>query len=288
MELRTFRDFCVTGVVMLLLAAPLLAQQAGSRVAPQVSLATTPLVTALMLPELIEIMRDEGLEHADELAQEMFPDASRTRWLDMVERIYDAARMQDIVVQQFDLAMRGVDTAPLEAFYGTDHGKRIVALELSVRRALLDEAVVDLSRQTWEYARDTNDPAQATLGRFIEANDLIEINVMGALNANYAFYLGLSSGGAFDAAMTEDQMLREVWSQEEAIRTETTQWVYSYLTLAFQPLSVVDLEAYIALSKSTQGRALNGGLFAAFDALFVTLSGDLGRAAAQFMGGEDI
>ncbi|MFT7311883.1 MAG: hypothetical protein ACI853_002385, partial [Paracoccaceae bacterium] len=105
---------------------------------------------------------------------------------------------------------------------------------------------------------------------------------------NYAFYLGLSSGGAFDAAMTEDQMLREVWSQEEAIRTETTQWVYSYLTLAFQPLSVVDLEAYIALSKSTQGRALNGGLFAAFDALFVTLSGDLGRAAAQFMGGEDI
>ncbi|MFT6225047.1 MAG: hypothetical protein ACJA1F_002906 [Paracoccaceae bacterium] len=273
---------------MLLLAAPLLAQQAGSRVAPQVSLATTPLVTALMLPELIEIMRDEGLEHADELAQEMFPDAGRTRWLDMVERIYDPARMQDIVVQQFDLAMQGVDIPRLEAFYGTDQGKRIVALELSARRALLDEAVVDLSRQTWEHARDTNDPSQAILGRFIEANDLIEINVMGALNANFAFYLGLSSGGAFDASMTEDQMLREVWSQEEAIRTETTQWVYSYLTLAFQPLSAVDLEAYIALSNSTQGRALNGGLFAAFDALFVTLSGDLGRAAAQFMGGEDI
>ena len=111
---------------------------------------------------------------------------------------------------------------------------------------------------------------------------------MGAMNANLAFYRGLSESGAFPAEMTEDQMLSDVWAQEPDVRAETTDWLYPFLSLAYQPLSDDQLEAYIAFSETAAGDRLNGALFAAFDKVFTQISYDLGRAAAGQMQGEDI
>ena len=79
-----------------------------------------------------------------------------------------------------------------------------------------------------------------------------------------------------------------MWAQEEDIRADTEEWVYSYLALAYDPLSNEDIEAYIALSRSDEGRALNRALFGAFDDLFVDISRRLGMGASRFLVGEDI
>jgi len=124
--------------------------------------------------------------------------------------------------------------------------------------------------------------------QFVDANDLVETNVVGAMNANFAFYLGLLDGGAFPQELTVDQILADVWSQEDDIRKNTYEWVYSYLLLAYQPLSDADLQTYIAFSESDEGQAMNTALFAAFDEMYEGISRALGLASSEYMSGQDL
>ena len=57
--------------------------------------------------------------------------------------------------------------------------------------------------------------------------------------------------------------------------------------LAYEDLSDAEMDAYIALSESPAGQAVNAILFSGFDGLFEAISNDLGRAAAGFIAGED-
>ena len=51
------------------------------------------------------------------------------------------------------------------------------------------------------------------------------------------------------------------------IRQNTTEWVYSFLLLAYEPLEDADLETYIAFSETGAGQDLNAAMFAAFDGM---------------------
>lgn len=108
------------------------------------------------------------------------------------------------------------------------------------------------------------------------------------MNSNVAFYTGLMAGGAFDEALTQDQIVNDVWDQEADIRATTSEWVYGFLMLAYDPVSVADLETYTKFSASDTGVALNGALFAAFDDMFDAISFALGREAARVMAGQDL
>jgi hypothetical protein len=174
------------------------------------------------------------------------------------------------------------------AFFESDLGRRVVTLEVSARRAMLDEAVDDAAKATMQSMMAKSDPRLALIRDFIEAGDLIEANVAGGLNANLGFYRGMVAGGAIAEATDEAAMLADVWGQEATIRHDTTEWLLSYLALAYQPLSDEDLVAYTAFSESPAGRSLNAALFAAFDAMFVDVSQELGHAAAVKMAGQDL
>ncbi len=137
-----------------------------------------------------------------------------------------------------------------------------------------------VSRDEWLKARI------ALLEAYVEANDLVEYNVAGALTANLRFYRGLAEGGMLD--MSEEEMLAQVWEQEEEIRADTAEWLMSYLMMAYAGLSDADIEAYIALSKTPAGQALNRGLFAGFDGMYADLSYALGLAVAQQAQGEEL
>jgi hypothetical protein len=92
------------------------------------------------------------------------------------------------------------------------------------------------------------------LRRFAEANDLIESNVAGALNANLAFLKAMAeAGGGGTVGGDAEAMLAEVWGQEAAVRAETEAWLFPFLALAYQPLSDSDLEAYVAFSETPEG-----------------------------------
>ena len=249
------------------------------------------LSKTLQIGEILAVMREEGLVYGTKLEPELFPGKGGAGWSSEVSRIYDIAAMQ----AQFDAslvkALMKEDAAMLdvmEGFFASERGQRILMLEIEARRALLDEATEDAAKVNVAEMEAAGDPRLLLIRKFAEANDLIEMNVAGALNANLAFFKGMAEAGAFDDEMTEDEMLSNVWSQEPDIRNETETWLFPYLALAYQPLSDDDMDAYLAFSDLEEGKVLNAAVFAAFNDLFTSISADLGRAAAKQMRGEDI
>lgn len=248
----------------------------------------TALFEAMQMPEMIQIMRDEGLEYGEQIATDLFPDRVGAEWPDTVSGIYDYDTMRAGLETQFGAALGDTDIDVLIAFFESDVGQSIAELEVAARRALLDEDIEEAAKEAAALASADETARFALLEEFVAANDLVETNVVGAMNSNYAFYLGLLDGGAFPQELTEEQILTDVWNQEAEIRKNTYEWVYSYLLLAYQPLSDDELNTYIAFSESDEGQALNTALFAAFDEMFEGISRALGLASSEFMTGQDL
>lgn len=246
------------------------------------------LIDALGVYDILEIMSAEGVAYADTLEADMFPGRGGPAWSAMVARIYAVDRL----VADFEAnwprdGLTEADVAALTAFFDSGAGRRLIEGEIAARRRIMDPDVEEAANAIYRDALAAGDPRLALLEAFIEANSLVDLNVAGALNSNFAFYRGLVEGGAFEEELPEELMLQEVWGQEAEIRADTVLWLYSYQMMAYSAASDADLEAYVALSRTPAGRALNRALFAAFDVMFEAVSFELGVAAAQFISGEE-
>ena len=244
------------------------------------------LMEALAVDRVVAVMRDEGLSYADELAGDMLPSGADAEWRETAERIYDADRMEQSVRAGFAGSLGEADLQPLIDFFGSDLGSRIVDLEIGAREAMVEPAVEEAAREEYRDLAGSDAPRLAQIGDFVEANDLVEQNVTGALNASLAFYRGLGSGGALD--IPEEEMLADVWAQEPATREDTTEWLYAYLLMAYEPLSEDELGRYVDLSRSEEGEALNRALFAGFNDMYNEISYAMGLAAARQMAQTDL
>ncbi|MFN0113066.1 MAG: hypothetical protein ACKVPY_00135 [Paracoccaceae bacterium] len=248
------------------------------------------LLDALSMPEVMAILREEGLRHAGDVEDDMFPGSGGESWDSAIAEIYAEDRLMPEFRKVFGtaLAATGGDVAAMTAFFTTDPGRKAVALEVSARRAFLDPAVEDASKLKVGEMRAEADPRLELVGEFILRGDLVEANVTSGLNANLAFYQGLADGGALPEEMTGEDILREVWSQEDSVRSDTTDWLFAFLTLAYAPLSDDELRDYIAFSASEPGQDLNRALFEGFDAVFLDVSHRLGVATAAHVAGQDL
>ena len=249
--------------------------------------AAEELVAAMDLRSVLAVMREEGLASGADLASEMLGGKGGANWQAELLRIYDVDRQMAIVAPVFARNLDGKATEPMLDFFTSELGQRITVLEISARRALLDQGVDDAANLALEEALAENDPRIGLLRAYIASGDLIEANVMGGLNSNFAFYMGFAEAGS-NFAMSEEEMLAEVWSQEEQIRADMESWLLSYLLLAYAPLSDDELRAYTDFANTASGRQLNAALLAAFDAVFTDVSRLLGRAVARELQGEDL
>lgn len=279
--LHAIRTICLAPLA--LIAATTLAQAQAADAEK-----TAALFDALGLPEMISIMREEGLAYGSEIATDLLSSAANAKWDKTVSDIYDLDRMRGGAAAALAKELVGKDVDAMLAFFTSDLGRDVIALETSARRALLDDAVDEAAKQAAGDALAARSDRAQLVTTFVEANDLIDTNVVGAMNANFAFYMGLQDGGAFAAELTEEQVLTDVNDQEPQIRQNTTEWVYGFLMLAYGPLSDDDLQAYVDFSRTGPGQDLNTAMFVAFDAMFVAISRELGRASAQYMAGQDI
>ena len=246
------------------------------------------LIGLLDIPENIAIMREEGIAYGATLDKDLFSGNGGAAWAEKVAAIYDAEQMERRFLARLQQDVPQNSTTALIEFFGSDLGKRVVRLELTARKALLDSAVEEIANQTRDEMASQKDPRLDAVRAFIVANDLVEQNVVGAMNANFAFYRGMAEGGSFDKRMSETEILADVWSQEADIRGQTTDWLTAYLGLAYQPLSDADLAAYIAFSGQPDAQVLNTAMFAAFNEMFSGISHDLGVAAAGILGQKEL
>ncbi len=248
------------------------------------------LTQTLKIDALIAVMRTEGLANGKDMEADLFPGQDGAAWDVVVSRVYDTARLHQI----FDTALaKALENDPatqkaMRAFFGTPLGQRILALEIDARKTLLDDKATEAAAKLWGRALNAKTHRATQINRFAEINDLVESNVMGALNGNLAFYSGMNAAGAFPEPMPEDDMLADVWAQEADVRRDTTEWLFPFLMLAYQPLSDKELGKYIAFSETPAGQKANRAMFVAFDAMFVQVSKELGQSAGRLMAGQDI
>ena len=273
---------------LLTLVQPVLAETAAEAPAAEVSVAR--LSEVMQLDALFDVLREEGVSHGDTLEADMMPSGGGADWSATVARIYDLAELKArfTAVLEAELASDPEALSTILAFFGTDLGQRIVGLEIEARRAFLDTAAEEAAKVAADDAAAARDPKVGLIRRMIEACDLLEMNVAGALSGNLAFMTGMAETGVYGAGMPQDQILSDIWAQEEQIRSDTSTWLYSYLGLAYAPLTEEELRDYVAFWESPAGQRLNAALFTAFDVVFRQVSADLGRATGRAMQGRDI
>jgi hypothetical protein len=248
------------------------------------------LADALALPELFDILHEEGVDYAARLEDELFPGRGGARWDAAIASIYSVDRIfpQFLDRLESELAAQDADTGALVEYLTGDEASRIVALELDARRAFLDDGIREAAEERATQMAVENHPRYAMLQGFVAGTDMLEANVANAMNASLAFYKGMAEGGAMAADMSERDMLDLVWSQEPDVRAETETWVYAYLATSYAPLDDDALARYVAFYATEPGRDLNQALFAAFDAVFTDVSHELGRAAALQLVSQDL
>ena len=268
-----------------LLGATLIPTGAVAQVTPE-KLGT--LFAAMGMDDILAIMQAEGIDYGAQISEDLFPGRISPEWTETVAQIYAIDPMTERVRSDFDSALADADVDAMLDFFESDLGRNVVELEVTAREALMDEDVEEASIAAAAVALAEETPRAALVTEFVETNDLLETNIVGAMNANYAFYIGLMEGGGLDQGMTQDDILADVWGQEPEIRQNTVEWIYSYLLLAYQPLSDEDLQAYIAFSETEAGQDINDALFLAFDGMYEDISGALGYAASSYMIGQDL
>jgi len=284
--------FRFLGGVLLCLALVLPAPAPARAQAPATAdeTAAVQLIEVMRLDDIVSIMRREGLAYGADLDRDVLAGRGGAEWHDRVAAIYDEARMMSVMTTAMadELQQEEAAIAAALEFFGSDLGRQILSLEISAREAMLDDAVDDAARASAGRLLAERGERYELLSAFIAANDLMEQNVVGALNASLAFYLAFVEAGALPFEMPEQDVMADIWATEPEVRNETRDWLYAFLGMAYAPLSTEELARYTAFSATPEGQTLNRALFAGFDAMFLSVSVELGRAAGRRLSGRDL
>lgn len=236
------------------------------------------LMDLMKFPEVIAVLADEGRSMADDT-----PDAElgmpRHAWDSMVAKLYDEPTMTKAFRAELSRAFGTTDLQPIVAFYESDLGREVAELELKARKAITDEAVLTAAGDMWADLDPQSQRAQL-IEDYVTTNDLIELNVVGSMNSDIAYFRGLSAAAQDGMGLNDTDIMREVWAGEPEARAQVMEWVYGFSALAYQPLNEDEFDAYIAFGKSDAGRALNHAMFAAFDQVYADLARGLGAGTA--------
>lgn len=248
----------------------------------------TLLMDALAVPEAVAILRDEGLAYGETLDRDMLGGQGGAFWNAQVDKIYDANIIEEMIRAQLDTEMSDEEIEEALAFFSAPEGARIITLENAARRAMADPEVENAALDIYASMKNGQDPLMGLVTQYIDVNGLLERNVTGAMSANYQFYKGLSDGRFQGTRRSNDDILQEVWAQENVIREDTRGWLNGFLLMAYQPIPLDDLEAYVAFSETPAGKSLNAGLFSGFEIAYRDISYALGRAVALSADGDEI
>lgn len=244
------------------------------------------LVDVLKLNEAASILADEGIADAQSLNEDMLNGQGGPGWAAQVERIYAPALMVELVRAELGKALTGDPLEQVITFYASPLGTRIIDLENAARRAIQDPDIEGVARARYEAMQDSKDVQLEMVTDLITGGDMISRNVTSAMNSNYQFYRGLVEGQAIE--MTEKEILDDVSKDIEENTQDTTEWLSSYMLMAYSPLSEDELRTYVTFSDSAPGQALNSALFAGFGKAYEDISYALGRAVALNMTAEEL
>lgn len=241
------------------------------------------LMQAMQMDQVIEILRDEGNAAGQEIKTSFLNNAGGPVFDAQVDRIYDPVWMHNEISTVFRQELTDSQLERAIMFFESDLGQTIVTLENSARVAFADEAIEELAKDSYRTG-DRDSEIFRLVTEFIQVNDLIDQNVQNAISADYNFFRGMNALLGGDDA----DLLAELLSQQDSITQETETWLYSFLLLAYQPLSDAQIRENIAFSRTDTGKAVNSALFESFDRMYDKIYFEMGQAVSQVLSGSDL
>ena len=243
------------------------------------------LAQALHLDDVIEILGQEGAVQGSDLDHALLDGQGGVFFQDQVRGLYDPDWMKDQIRQALVGHMTESQMTQAAIFFESDLGQTIISLENSARRAFADDGVEEIANSTYRQADRSSDRFRL-IREYVQVNDLIEQNMQNALSSDYNFFRGVAEGQG--TARDDTTILAELLAQQDDTRVETEKWVYSFLLLAYQPLTQSQMRGNIAFSRTDAGQALNLAIFKGFDEMYDVISYQLGQAVAQALGASDL
>jgi hypothetical protein len=239
------------------------------------------LIKALRFQEVVDVLADEGRSMSTDMADAGFG-VPKPSWDLMLGQLYDTPSMQDAFRTSLNEALSSADVGPMLAFFESELGSKLTDLELEARKIVSDEAVLEAAVDMWSEM-PADDARAEQIDAYVDVNDLVEMNIVSSLNSDIAYMRGLMSGAQSDLALSDTDILRDVWASEPEVRVQVSEWIYGYSVLAYETLSDDEFAAYITFGETAAGQALNAALFFAFDEVYAELSFGLGAGTAQLM-----
>lgn len=242
----------------------------------------------LRLDELIAVMSQEAVAQAGEDLGTMEPE-QQSAWQENIARINDPDRLRRLMGRELASALARTDPALIRKallFYSTDLGKRVVALELSARLAMIGPDGRDGAIEAAGQAAETGSLRLEQIDRLMIATEVVDANVAGSLNAIIASGRGFADASPLEIPV--EDFTAEAWAQEPEIRDNITQWVQAMLYLAYGPLDDSEVEDLITYVGSREAVALADVLGAAFDGIFARIAYETGVMTAGQLSGADL
>jgi len=239
------------------------------------------LLSLVRFDDMVEVVRLEGLADNADVPQEIFGREFGDNWPDALDGIFDAKALSTYLEVGFLAALADTPRGDIITFLESNAWQSALDLELEGRRAMLDPSVENAAYDMYWERFDDNDERVQDLTRLIEAGQLIDSNVVGAMNSMYQFNQGLLSEG-LDVGVDEADMLAQIWAEEDALRLEISEWLYAFLLLAYDPLETRLLREQITFYESPAGQTFHRALMDGFDGLYSAISFDLGATIAIF------
>jgi hypothetical protein len=267
---------------------PLVAQNLAPQVTSPVDAQFADLGRGLQIAALMAQLRQEGLDGADNLA-EQFEIAGTAGFQVQMDRLFDTPAMEALFLAELQKGLKGDPDAVQTAlnFFASPLGQKVVSAEIVARQALTVDGADAAANAAYDALSANDQPRRDLIDGMMVSGDLIEFNVMGGLNSNFAFMRGMASTGAL-GDLPENEMLAQVWQDEDALRQDSGEWLTGFMALAYRNLTLAEVQEYSDFITSPAGRKLNAALFAGFDTLYGGLSLQQGRIVGGLMQGEDI
>lgn len=243
---------------------------------------------SLQISELVAHIRQEGLDSAETLAADFGIERPRAL-LDQFEHLFDQAAMEQLLLAELRRELQDDGPVRMAAvqFFSSVLGQRVLAAEMAARSEIEDAAIKAAVSARYDRMAKEDPERRGLIDGMIRQGDLVEYNVTGGLNSNFAMMRGLAQTGAL-GDLPESEMLAMVWGDEQEIRDSTGEWLTLLMTQAYRDLSLDELQTYRDFMTSPEGRKLNSALFAGFDTMYRGLSEQQGRVLGQLMQGNDI
>lgn len=236
----------------------------------------------MRLDEMVQVIREEGLITDAFLPDEMMLGQGGAAWDAELVQIYNTENMINTVRAGIARSLGATDLSGMITYLESPTWQEAVDLELMARTAMLDPDVEAAAYETYYDTYLKKSHRMRDLEELVDTADLIESNVVGALNGMLQFNLGLMAAGV-DIGFSEDELLTQIWADEEFFRQDVTEWLFAFLLLAYDPMERSMLRDQIAYFATDEGQRLNRAMMDGFDALFDDISFQLGVAIGEMM-----